>query len=202
MKFTTGCLEDNQLKHLLVERDIWSLDFVVVLEFVVLKWQDLNSLSSNSQCAFNFKHLFGGFTVYELSPCQLFIWVHSKEGNFCQTALQVRKHSIQSKHSVFFTIICTDCYRACLCHQRPPVWHLFILPFQLKSKGTLGFYGDKRFNEITVCAENSKSTEQLKLFTLFLFIGRTSDLFAYLIGRKEYGKSSQLHLPCSTYPGL
>lgn len=94
--------------------------FFFCVWLVVLKWQDLNSLWSHSQCAS--KHLSGSFTVSALSPCQLFIWVYSnEERNFCQAAQQVRKHSTQFTHSISFTINCPDCYGTCFYHQRSAV---------------------------------------------------------------------------------
>lgn len=88
MRFTTGCFEDNQLQHLLGESNIWGLDLLLLL--LNLFWSDKIWILYEATVS-AFKHLFGGFTVYEFSPCQLLIWVYSKERNFCQAALQVRK---------------------------------------------------------------------------------------------------------------
>lgn len=140
----------------------------------ILRW-------SNSRCAF--KHLLGSCTVCALSLLPVIHLSIFKWGErLCQAALQGRKHPIQSKQSVSFIINYTVYYSACLCHQRSPVWHLFILAFQQKPKGTLGMYTDTRDLMRWQCKQGSLSARTGKEFNflywkdlqLLLWLGENS----------------------------
>lgn len=106
----------------------------------------------------------------------------------CQAALQGRKHPIQSQESVSFIINYTDCYRACLCHQRSPVWHLFILPFQQKPKETLGLFSDTRDLMRWQCKQRSLSAWTAKENNLIVLYWKDLKLLLWL-GEKSMDNS-------------
>lgn len=106
----------------------------------------------------------------------------------CQVAFQGRKHPIQSKQSVSFIINYTDCYGACLCHQRSPVWHLFIVPFQKKPKGMLGLFTATRDLMRWQCKQRSLSAWTGKEINLIFLYWKDWKLLLWL-GEKSMDKS-------------
>lgn len=194
MRLTTGCFKDNQLQRLLREGDIWGLGILFVW-FVVLKWilreATVNVLSSICWAVL--------LSALSLSLPVIHLSIFKWGERLCQAALQGRKHPIQSQQSVSFIINYTDCYGACLCHQRSPVWHLFILPFQQKATETLGLFIDTRDLMRWQCKQRSLSAWTGEEINLIFFYWKDLKLLLWL-GEKSMDNShfSSVFLPLLT----